>query len=115
MADTKKIVEKIYADIQAEMGEIKKITKFDADAFPALIQIVFHTITAVENWGGLLEPLTSDEKKDVAVDVINKFVDIPVAPEWLEAIGIHKMVDMIVTMLNKIFGKNWLEKVSPKK
>lgn len=55
--------------------------------------------------------LEGKEKRQLAIDIINELVDIPVIPEFIEAKIIGLVVDAIVSALNKIFGKQWIERV----
>jgi len=53
-----------------------------------------------------------DDKKRLAISIINKLINIPVIPEWLEGKIIGFAIDAIITTLNKFFGKDWSEKIA---
>lgn len=69
-----------------------------------LITDVVHRVEAL----GVKFALAGDKKKELAVAIINKLVDIPYVPEQVEAILIGFTVDAIVAAFNRKFGKAWL-------
>ena len=48
-------------------------------------------------------------KRDTAVAIINSLIDIPFVLEWLEGRMIGLLVDFIVDLFNRKFGKRWIE------
>ncbi len=53
--------------------------------------------------------LSSEQKRKLAVDVINLLVNVPAIPEWLEGKIIGIIVDAVVEFANDAFGKAWRE------
>jgi len=51
------------------------------------------------------------DKRDAAVKAINKLIDIPKVPEWIEEILIGMAVDFAVWLANKWFGHDWGKKL----
>ena len=48
-------------------------------------------------------------KRDTACTIINGLIDIPFVPEWVEDRVIVLLVDFIVDLFNRKFGKRWIE------
>lgn len=57
------------------------------------------------------EKLAGTDKRELAIEIINYFLDIPILPEYIESKIIGIGIDFSISVLNKLFGKNWLEKV----
>ena len=55
--------------------------------------------------------LAGADKKQLAVAVLNKLIDIPFIPESVEAVIIGWAIDAAVAALNKLVGKDWLAKL----
>ena len=110
MPNEKEIAQKIYAILCDKIGEIKKIEKWNTEAFLGVFQLTLQTVKEVEAWMPEFKPLTSEQKKKVAVEVLNKFIDIPFVPDWLEDNFIAIGVDKVVDLLNKLFGHDWFKK-----
>ena len=91
----------------SESNVIKKAFK----AVTAAVSVITDVIERVESFGSSLK-LAGDKKKELAVEVINKLVDIPYVPEASEAMMIDLAVEAIVGAFNKKFGKDWLAKVA---
>jgi len=89
----------------AETNVIKKAFA----AVSAAVALITDIITYVERIGVDIS-LAGVEKRDLAVMVINKLVDIPWVPENVEAVLIGFTVDAIVGAFNKKFGHGWLTK-----
>jgi len=102
MSIVDEMVVKIKADLDNIFGEVEKISNAE-DAF-AFISTV---IVCVEKRALEFEDLTGSQKKEIAVKVINSYVDMPVLPEWLEAKVISHAIDMAINILNKYVGKLW--------
>lgn len=112
MANEKEIAEQIYADLKAKYEELKQIKGWNEESIEHLGEIVTGVIIKVEEWTKLVESLTGKEKKDVAVRVIDQFVDVPYAPDFIERIAIGYCVDWMIRLLNKFLGKDWFEEMS---
>ena len=54
---------------------------------------------------------SGDDKKVIAVSLINSLVDVPFIPEFIEERIISLIVDYTVYMFNTYMGKSWVEKV----
>ena len=100
-------VKAVKAAWASESNVIKKAFK----AVTAAVSVITDVIERVESLGSSLK-LAGDKKKELAVEVINKLVDIPYVPEAAEAMMIDLAVEAIVGAFNKKFGKDWLTKVA---
>ena len=55
---------------------------------------------------------TGKEKRDMAVSLIDAFVNAP-CPEFIEDKVIGLLVDFAIDLYNHQFGHGWIEKVAP--
>lgn len=74
------------------------------------IKIIPGVIQEVEAVGRKFS-LAGKDKRALAVKVLNKAIDIPVAPEALEAVIFGFVIDACLALANKWLGHNWLEKL----
>jgi len=56
------------------------------------------------------ENKSGKEKRAVAVKLINKAVDVPLLPEWVEGKVFGLLVDFTIYLYNQHFGHNWINK-----
>lgn len=59
----------------------------------------------------LKEVAVGGVKRQALVDFLNSIIDIPWVPEGLEDNMIGFAVDKMIGLLNKLLGKNWLERI----
>jgi hypothetical protein len=123
--EIKELAEKVLADLKdgVEIAEgIKAVKEAWASesnwmkkAFKAVragVDLISDVVERVETLGVDLQ-LAGDKKKELAVEVINRLIDLPYLPEAAEAVVISFAIDMIVAQLNRLaarkgLGKNWL-------
>lgn len=74
------------------------------------IKYIPAAIKSVE-FEAIKDGFNGSDKKKLAISIINKLINIPVLPEWLEEKIIGFAIDAIITTLNKFIGKNWIEKI----
>lgn len=79
----------------------------------ALMGLLPDAILAVEKVAPAVGGLTGEEKKKLAVDLINKAVDIPYLPEWVEGKILNIVIDLIIATINKWLGHAWAKIVTP--
>ena len=48
------------------------------------------------------------DKRTFVIAITNEFFDLPFTPEGIEAVIIGWMIDLVIYILNKWFGKDWL-------
>ena len=51
-------------------------------------------------------------RRQIAIDIINAVVDIPVLPEWVEQRVFGLLVDFAVYLYNRAFGHSWGRRVT---
>ena len=96
----------IKTQIAAESNLLKKIWAGGV----ALHRLIAAVIKRVEEIGANLK-LAGKQKKELAVAVINKLVNLPVLNESMEAMVIGFAVDAMVTGFNEHFTKDWYKKI----
>ena len=104
--DIDKLAEEVLADLadlKAEAKEVKGV-KDALKILPAVIKKVEEVAGGVK--------LAGEQKKELAVAVINKLVDIPWMPEPAEAFIIGMAIDAAVAALNRLLGTSWLAKLA---
>lgn len=103
-------IEKLAAETVEDLKDLKAEGKKVKDVKSAL-QIIPAVIKKVEEISKNVK-LASSQKKELAVAVINKLVDIPWVPEADEAVLIGLAIDAIIAAVNKWFGASWLAKLA---
>ena len=111
-------LEKLAAVIIEELDHLKSWLKehidevgWDTASVKIVNEIITKVLESIEKMSAETEHLSSQDKKTLAIIVINKLVDLPYAPEWLEEKMISFVIDNIVEVLNKYLGKDWLTKI----
>ncbi|HSW49204.1 MAG TPA: hypothetical protein VLH09_03470, partial [Bryobacteraceae bacterium] len=92
-------IEKLAAEIVEDLKDLKAEGKKVKDVKSAL-QIIPAVIKKVEEISKNVK-LASEQKKELAVAVINKLVDIPWVPESAEGVLIGLAIDAIIAAVNK--------------
>jgi hypothetical protein len=103
--ETKELADKVMADLIAIRAELKDFKGPIKDIVRNIPDVVF----SVEKLAADCQ-LVGDKKKEVAVLVLNKLIDIPWVPESAEAVLIGFGIDAVVAAFNK-FGKDWIKKI----
>jgi len=101
--DTNKVAEMIYNELREVVEAISK-----AQGLKGFGLVIPMVLARVEEARGNVSALTAEEKKDVAVKVLNKFINLPVLPEWAEAKVISLAIEWFVGFFNRSFGHGWL-------
>jgi len=60
------------------------------------------------------DEIKGSDKEDLAVEIINSLVDIPLVPEAAEGFVIRAAIRSLVSALNKWLGNDWLDKLNLK-
>lgn len=103
--DIDKLADEVIADLVALKEEAKQV-KGVKDA----LQILPAVIKKVEEISGGVK-IAGAQKKELAVAVLNKLVDIPWVPEAAEAMLIGLAIDAVVAAFNRLLGTAWLAKI----
>lgn len=104
--DMKILADTVVADLKATLGELKD---FKGGGVSGAIKNIPDVVHAVEKVAKDIK-MSGDQKKELAIEVINRFIDIPLIPESGEAVLIGFVVDAVVAAFNK-YGKAWLGKL----
>jgi hypothetical protein len=98
--------------IEKSGTQVKSIDTFDIEDARTIVNILDSAITLVEQKAKEFGGLTSKEKKQIATNVVNHFVNFKIMVpfrEKIEGMVISMVIDSIVQFLNKKLGKKWLE------
>lgn len=79
-------------------------------SFYKLMNVVIFLAGCIEQALSMIKDLDGESKKDVLVGVINRLVDVPLVPEYVEGWAIEITIDQVISWLNKRFGKDWLKR-----
>lgn len=120
MTDTQAIADELYNTIQSTIQQAKLVDNgngFDLTDVQNIVNLIQSVLTEVEKLSTekLDTTLTGPEKKEVATQVILKFLsfDIPWVPNFLEnkvkSYAVNFVIDYTVQLLNKKLGKTWLQ------
>lgn len=112
MSDNNKEEVKALADkVMADFAGVKKeVSDFKGAGLKEIVSNIPETVVAVEKFAKTVK-MAGDMKKDVAVEIVNRLVDIPFVPEAAEAVIISFAIDAAVAAFNR-YGKGWVEKFS---
>lgn len=103
--DINALAEEILADLKELKGEVAEV-KSAKEA----VTLIPEVVKKVEEVAGNVK-LASTQKKELAVAVLNKLIDIPWIPENVEAVAIGYAIDAVIAAVNKWFGSAWLAKL----
>lgn len=109
IADVKagKLVVDGLADVkEAVKGASGFLDKIIAGA-QAIGKLVYSAVKYVETIAADLQ-LVGRQKKELAVEIINQLIDLPLLPEKSEALIIGFAIDVLVTGFNLHIGHKWL-------
>lgn len=99
-----------FEDVSIRLG---RIGKFDHQAVFEVYTIIMDAVKVIEEYSANIKPLTGEDKKAVAVELMNDIIDIPWIPEFVEAALISWSIDLVVEVFNKLGGKSWLDMLFP--
>jgi len=100
------LVDEMKAGILVDLDALWSSASEVGDVHQA-IKLIGDVVLLIENRALELKEITGKQKKEIAVKVINAYVNIPVCPEWLEAKAISYAIDTAVDILNRYVGKLW--------
>jgi len=95
--------------VVANLGYLKeeaKAVKSMKDAFNILPEV----IRKVEEVSADVK-IAGEQKKELAIYVLNRIIDVPWLPERVEAWLINMAIDAVIAALNRFLGKSWLSKI----
>jgi hypothetical protein len=100
--------DELFEDLKDLKIRLGRFGKFDRSAVFETYDIIIDVIKNVEEHSTNMSKLSGSDKKDLAVLVINKIIDIPFLPEYFEGVLIEWSIELSVQIVNKIGGKDWL-------
>lgn len=103
------ITEELLAELNQKKIKLGRIGKFDADAVKDSYTVITNTVTMIEAYAEDLEDFQGEQKREVAVNMLNEIIDIPFIPEFVESSLIGWSIDLAVDLFNRIGGQTWLE------
>jgi hypothetical protein len=110
--DVKAVVEQLKTILVSTKARIADNDGWDvgdaADVFEAIVLVA----TAVDQFASEFGALTSDEKKQVAVDTLDSLIDVPIVPDWLERATFGVLFDLTIFILNKFVGVDWAQRMA---
>lgn len=107
---TNENIEKAADELVEKLEALKKEVK-DMKTLKDIVFILPDVIKLVESFASKFK-VKGRSKKELAIAIVNKLVDIPYAPEAAERVLIGLAIDAAINALNKLFGKDWLSKLS---
>lgn len=111
MANTEKeLLEQIVEKVTVAQGKAKDLKeKTTVEIITEISKVIPDIIIEVETLGSALD---SADKKKLAVEAVLKWANIKALPDVVERQVIGVIIDCIISLLNKWFGKDWISKVS---
>ncbi len=108
--EEQELLERIVEAIKAGRGVAESVKGKKATAVLKIIADVLpDVIEQVELIG---DGLASADKKELAIEACLTYLNINVLPDGLERKMIGILIDASVKMLNKWFGKDWIDKIN---
>ena len=108
--EEKVLLDQIVANIEELHGAAKKLKgKKTAEVIKIVAEILPDVLKQVEEVG---DGLASADKKELAIEACLKYCNIKYLPDALERKLIGYMIDGSISMLNKWFGKDWINKIA---
>lgn len=105
------LTETLVESIKAESIKLGGLGKFDAQDLLEVHTILVDIIVHIENYATVIRTVPGEQKREVAIDVINELINIPVLPEFVEASIIGWIIDILVETFNKLGGQEWLNQL----
>jgi hypothetical protein len=105
------ILEKVKSEVQSAIEVFKQNKDWNLASINGKVDVLQTVLVEVEKAGKEVSGMVGVDKKKLAVEIINSLIDIPMIPEWGEAILIEYVIDIVVTLFNKWFGHTWLDKI----
>lgn len=107
--EEKELLNEIVDSVTEMHGKVKSMKgKKTAEVIITVASILPDVIRQVEELG---DRLSSADKRALAIEVSLKYCNIKYLPDAIESKIIGAMIDGSVSMLNKWFGKDWIDKI----
>ena len=99
----KELVTQLIAEIRAARLVLKDAK---VNTLAGVLDLI-HDLVDLTEKKALVNEVVKANKKELVVQAANMLIDIPMVPEFAEEQLIRIIVDVIVSVLNKRFGKLW--------
>lgn len=114
--DTDKFLDEVRTQYTIIKGKYERLTIVEVpfvenDVKTVVLSMLPYIFRAIEMVAKDFPGLTSDQKREVTIKLLNELIDIPYIPNWLESSVIGMTVDVVIHTLNEFFGETWLNKV----
>jgi|SRR3972149_8533774 len=119
MNDVNKFLEEVKTQYAIITGKYQRLTItqvpfVEETAKVVILNLLPDILKAVELVAKRFPEFKAEEKKEVAIKLLNDLINLPYIPEWLEDNVIKMCIDVVVHTLNGFFGSNWLDDVKLK-
>ena len=107
--EEKELLNEIVESITEMHGKVKSMKgKKTVEVICTVAGILPDVLRKVEELG---DRLGSADKRTLAIEVCLKYCNIKYLPDMVESKIIGAMIDGSISMLNKWFGKDWIDKI----
>ena len=103
------VVEQLKVDFEDLKIKLGGIGSFNPEAVAETYTIIQEVVKTIEGYSITIKTLSGEDKKAVALELINDIVDVPFVPEFVESALIGWSIDLAVDLFNKLGGKTWLD------
>jgi len=109
------LADELCEKVNAVIDGAKTINNFSTKSTRKVLDIVDMVVTVIEQHSTHVSKLSGSEKKDLAVEVLNRFINIKVKfvprslMDKIEGMMIGFIIEFAVNWLNKRLGKAWLQ------
>lgn len=101
------LVSVLIKELKEKVQEIKELNLRSPKQLLTAVVIVVRFIESLAK----NERIRKEDKKSMALEILNSLIDIPYLPEFLEQSIFSWLIEMCVETLNRTLGKLWIEKV----
>jgi len=106
------LVQLLISRLGPEVEQLKRLKlNTPISSAIALFNICKAVVLIIEEYAQEIGGIPGPEKREAAVEFINKYVNIPILPEFVEALVIGKVVDWAVAEFNTLYGKRWFQEI----
>lgn len=104
--DAQKTAGEVFTRLQGVYKEIAGAQGLKG--YGLIIPLVLAEVEEIRND---LNPLSGEQKKEIASRVLNLLINLPVVPEFIEARIFDIVIDWFVAFFNRSFGNTWIDAV----
>lgn len=109
--DLDKLADRLLLSIKTDIGNFKQIKGLGFESLKSIFKLTEDVVVEVENYNVTLKQLTGEQKKEVVIIAVSKYVDIPWVPKFIEKKVIAFVIERLVDFLNRKLGTKWGKKI----